>query len=79
MGVFPRGQQPDDPSRKKVAEVNVLLKALAKEAGVTYIDLGDQLIQPDGTISREMMPDFLHPAEPAYEIWGEALKEILAK
>ena len=77
MGIFPRGQSSDDPSRKKVAEVNALLKPLAKEAGITFIDLGDQLVQPDGTISREMMPDFLHPAEPAYAIWGEALKEIV--
>ncbi len=77
MGIFPRGQSSDDPSRKKVAEVNALLKPLAKEAGITFIDLGDQLVQPDGTISRKMMPDFLHPAEPAYAIWGEALKEIV--
>ncbi|YCM44941.1 GDSL-type esterase/lipase family protein [Verrucomicrobiaceae bacterium 227] len=79
MGIFPRGQHPEDQSRKKVAEVNALLKTLAKRAGVTFIDLRDQLVQPDGTISKEMMPDFLHPTESAYDIWAASLKAILTE
>lgn len=79
MGVFPRGQKPDDRSRLKVAKVNELLKPLGELEGITFLDLGDQLVEKDGTITREMMPDFLHPAEPAYEIWGNALREIIAK
>ena len=28
----------------------------------------------DGTLPRDVMPDFLHPNEKGYEIWAEAVK-----
>jgi|TARA_B110000914_G_scaffold93113_1_gene81936 lysophospholipase L1-like esterase len=79
MGIFPRGQKADDRSRAKVAKVNELLIPLGKENGITFLDLGDKLIEADETIRREVMPDFLHPAEPAYEIWGKALQNIITE
>ena len=77
MGIFPRGEKADDPIRAKVAAVNKLLAELGRESGITFLDLGEKLTQPDGMISREMMGDFLHPAERGYEIWGEALSPFL--
>ncbi|MCB1095726.1 MAG: acetylhydrolase [Verrucomicrobiae bacterium] len=73
MGLFPRGERPDDRSRAKIAEINARLTALANEGGLTYIDLKDKLTEPGGTISKEVMGDFLHPGEKGYAIWGEAL------
>ena len=74
MGVFPRGEKPDDPMRAKVAEVNRLFTEFGKTPGITFLDITTNLTQPDGTISREVMGDFLHPTEVGYTIWGEALK-----
>ncbi len=77
MGLFPRGEKPGDAMRAKVAEVNRLLAEFGKTHGITYLDIGEKLTQPDGTISRETMGDFLHPTERGYEIWGEALRAAM--
>ena len=77
MGIFPRGQKPDDRSRAKIARVNELLEEFGNVEGITYLDIGEKLVQPDGTISREVMSDFLHLGEAGYRIWGEALTEVL--
>ena len=77
MGIFPRGEKPGDPMRAKLAEVNRLLAEFGKTPGITFLDIGEKLTQPNGTISRETMGDFLHPTERGYEIWGEALKPAM--
>lgn len=77
MGIFPRSEKPADPKRAQVAAVNALISEFGKTEGITFLDLGPKLLQPDGTISRETMGDFLHPAEAGYMIWGNALNEIM--
>lgn len=79
MGVFPRGEKPSDPMRAKIAELNTLLAKFSDGTGITFLDLTSRLLQPDGTISREVMGDFLHPAERGYTIWGEAVRELIGK
>ncbi len=73
MGVFPREQKPDHPRRAQIAEMNRLLVELGQLPGITFLDLGPKLLQPDGTISTEIMGDFCHPTDKGYQIWGEAL------
>lgn len=77
MGIFPRGEKPTDPMRAKVAEVNKLLAEFGKTPGITFLDLTAKLTEPDGTITRAVMGDFLHPSEAGYAIWGAALNEVM--
>jgi len=77
MAVFPRGEQPTDPNRAKIAEINKGISANAKKPFVTYLDITDRFLQPDGTISKEDMGDFLHPTAKGYSIWAAALKPYL--
>jgi lysophospholipase L1-like esterase len=78
MAVMPRGETPDNAQQRALDEVNALLPAVAKLTGATLIDLKDKLRDgPGGTISKEMMPDFLHPAEKGYAIWADALRPHL--
>lgn len=79
MAVFPRGEKPDNTHRTKIREINEHLAPIGKLNGVTLIDLTSKLTNADGTISRDVMPDFLHPGEKGYAIWGEALKPHLPK
>jgi lysophospholipase L1-like esterase len=46
---------------------------------VTYLDIGPKLLEPDGTLSTEIMPDRLHPSAKGYEIWAEAILPIVEK
>ncbi len=77
MAVFPRGVQPEHPSRLKVNAINELLAKRMADAGVTYLDITTKLLNADGTISKEVMPDSLHPGAKGYAIWAEALKPVL--
>jgi len=79
LGIFPRDQKPDTRSRKQIAEVNERISVLGKEKGITYMDLGPKFLEPDGTISAEIMPDFLHPSAKGFGIWARAMEPTLAK
>ena len=46
---------------------------------VRYLDLSDKFLQPDGTISKEIMPDYLHLSKKGYEIWADAMDPLLAE
>jgi lysophospholipase L1-like esterase len=77
MAVMPRGEKSDDPARLKVAAINTLLPSVAAQTEATLLDITSQLLEPDGSLSRETMPDFLHPGPKAYALWAEAVRPHL--
>jgi len=77
MAVFPRGEKPNTGSRKLVDEINANIKPIANGKDRIFLDIGPQFLSADGTISREVMGDFLHPTNKGYAIWGAALKPYL--
>lgn len=82
LGIFPRGKT-FSPQRGKILEVNQALARLDDGQHVFYLDFGSQYIQNDGSISKDIMPDALHPNAAGYKIWADAmepkLKELLAE
>jgi lysophospholipase L1-like esterase len=80
MGIFPRGST-FSTQRGKILQVNEALAKLDDGQNIFYFDIGPQLIQNNGSISKDMMRDYLHPGEAGYKIWAAAiepkLKEIL--
>ena len=79
QGIFPRGQSPQDPARAKIKEINQTISKLGDGQKVIYVDFGDKFLEADGTMSPEVMPDFLHPSAKGYEIWAEAIKPTVDK
>ncbi len=77
QAIFPRREQPNDPARAWIKSVNALLSKLADGKKVIFLDFSDKFLQPDGTLSREVMPDFLHPAPKGYQIWADAIQPII--
>jgi len=75
--IFPRGAAADDPWRQRCQKINALLPAFADGEHVRFIDLGAKFTNADGTISKAIMPDFLHPSAAGYEIWAAALETKL--
>lgn len=78
MAIFPRGAKPD-AMRSKLDTTNKLLAQFAAPGRVTFLDIGAKFLQPDGTIAREIMGDYLHPSGKGYEIWAEAIEPLLVK
>lgn len=73
LSILPVGQKPN-PGRKTRDDVNKLLSQL-HGGSVEYLDISANFLEPDGTISKEVMPDFLHLAPKGYEIWSEAIQD----
>ncbi len=80
LGIFPRAKT-FDPQRGRLLQINQALSKLDDGQRIHYLDLGPSFIEKDGSISQEVMPDALHPAEAGYLIWAAAmepkLKEML--
>jgi beta-glucosidase len=76
LGIFPRANLATDPARAKIAATNKIISGFGDKA-VTYLDIGDKFLQPDGTLTREIMPDFLHPSAKGYEIWANAIQPVM--
>jgi len=78
LAVFPRGEKPDHPQRLQVNEINRGIAKLADGKAIRFLDINATFLTADGTLPKEIMPDFLHPAEKGYELWAAAIKEPLA-
>jgi lysophospholipase L1-like esterase len=78
MAIFPRGPKPD-ATRAKLEAINKLIADLDGKDGILFLDIGAKFLEPDGTISRETMGDFLHPTAKGYEIWARELDPVLEK
>lgn len=73
LSILPVGQKPN-PGRKTRDDVNKLISKFHGGA-VEYLDISTRFLEPDGTISKDVMPDFLHLSPKGYEIWSEAIKD----
>ena len=73
LGVFPRGQKPD-ATREKLQSVNEKIAKLDDGSKVKYLDIGKAFLNQDQTISREIMPDYLHLSQKGYRIWADAME-----
>ncbi len=76
LGVFPRGQKPNE-LREKLGAVNAKIAHLDDGSHVKYLDIGKAFLNEDGTISREIMPDYLHLTRKGYRIWADAMEPTL--
>lgn len=78
VGIFPRGQT-FSAQRGKNLQVNQALAKQADNKSVFYVDFGAKLIEKDGSISKEVMPDYLHLSPKGYEIWAKSTESVLKK
>jgi lysophospholipase L1-like esterase len=74
LGIFPRGNRSDDPFRALISRTNALIATLHDGEHVFYLDIGAQFLSVDGTLTHDVMPDYLHPSPRGYEIWAAAIK-----
>ncbi len=77
LAVFPRGDRPDNPVRDKLKAVNEKIAKLDDGKAVKYLDIGKHFVNGDGTISADIMPDFLHLSHKGYRIWADAIEPTL--
>ena len=73
LGIFPRGEKPN-PGRDLITATNEIISKYAG-GNVQYMDIGAKFLEPDGTISKEVMKDSLHLISKGFDIWADAIQE----
>jgi beta-glucosidase len=77
LAIFPRGEN-FNPQRGKILQVNQVLRRIADNQRVYWADFGHEFVSADGTIPRELMPDYLHLSSQAYAVWAESIEGQLS-
>jgi len=77
LAIFPRGEQPGDAQRRLNERVNAIISGLDDGRDVVFLDIGKAFLDLDGRLSRDVMPDLLHPGDKGYAIWQRAMDASL--
>jgi lysophospholipase L1-like esterase len=77
LGLFPRDEKSGTDFRKRIETANQGLELLASQLKIPFLDLAPKFLQADGTLPKEIMPDFLHLSEKGYQIWADAMEPVL--
>lgn len=75
LGVFPRGEAPNDAGRLAVADISQRISKFHDGKRVFFKDIGPAFIRGDGTLRTLLMPDRLHLNEAGYDIWAQAIRD----
>ncbi len=75
LAIFPRGANTENKMRQQNEAANKIIAKLADDKTVFYMDINKDFLEADGTLSKEIMPDLLHPNAAGYEIWSKAIMD----
>jgi len=79
LAIFPRQATPDGFARRLNEQTNAIIANYADNEHVFFLNINQAFLQPDGTLSKEIMPDLLHPNGRGYELWAEAMRPELER
>ncbi len=77
LGVLPRRELASHPDREIVRSVNQVLAQLQNGNTVTFLDIGDKFLQPDGSMTKEVSKDFIHLTDKGYEVFADAIQPTI--
>jgi beta-glucosidase len=78
LAVFPRDPKPS-AQRQKNTEASLLVSKIADGRMIYYLDINSSFLTDDGLLSKDIMPDYLHPNKAGYKIWAEAMEPKIAQ
>lgn len=79
LAIFPRDAKPDGRARAINHQVNAIIRDFADGQVVHFLDVGASLTNADGTLSPDVMPDFLHLSERGYRQLAQAVEPTLTR
>ncbi|NOZ40989.1 MAG: GDSL family lipase [Planctomycetes bacterium] len=79
LAIFPRGETSANKHRLVNEGANERIEQLADGKMIHFLDIGQAFLKEDGTLPKEVMPDFLHPRKHGYSIWARAMEPKLAE
>lgn len=79
LGIFPRGADDNDRARQNNTKTNEIAAKFADEKTIWYLDIGPRFLDDNHKLSKDIMPDSVHPNKKGYEIWAAAIEPTVAK
>ncbi len=89
LAIFPRRSREQYYNRARVAtynpqwqkndKANELVSQVADNEMIYYLDINGFFLNDEGVLTREVMPDLVHPREKGYQIWAEAMEPTIKK
>lgn len=77
LAIFPRDEKPDGELRQINNGVNAIISKFADNKKIFFLDINKSFLDANGILSKDIMPDLLHPNERGYEIWAKAMEPTL--
>jgi len=86
LAIFPRGEVKQEknktvinPMWAKNNKASKLASKIADNKTIFYLDMNKKFLNKKGVLTKEVMPDLLHPNEKGYQIWAETVEPTIAK
>jgi beta-glucosidase len=89
LAIFPRGDAAQRADKEGNADFNAqwakndkaseLASKLADNKMIFFKDINKAFLNDQRVLTRDVMPDLLHPKEAGYQLWAEAMEPTLAK
>ena len=76
LAIFPRGK---DRHFRELDETNRLIAKLGRRSYIQFKDIGSVFLNEQGELTREIMPDLLHPGEEGYRRWAKAIEPEISR
>jgi beta-glucosidase len=89
LAIFPRGdyeQRRDKDSNAtpnkywdKNEEVNALISKFSDDRTVYFLNINEAFLDSEGVLTRDVMPDLLHPQQKGYQLWAETMQPTIER
>jgi len=77
LGLLPRSESPTAPLRRRVQEVNRLIRSCDDSKHIFFADIGKDLLDPAGRLTSAISPDRLHFTTEGYRKLAAQLDPLL--
>ena len=77
--VLPSDEVARSDKRQRINAINKMAATLADGKQVVFHNYGASFTRADGSISPEIMPDFLHLTHKGYQIWADVMRPDIQK
>ncbi len=78
LAIFPRNPE-SSAQRQKNARASILASRIADGRMIYHLDINSSFLTDDELLSKDIMPDYLHPNKAGYKIWAEATELKIAQ
>ncbi len=80
LACFPYGENPSANSRGIVLQnAAKIYRANADNSRVFFLDIGKVFLKADGSMNKDVMPDYLHPNVTGALLWAREMEPMLCK